>query len=336
MKKIKVAINGFGRIGRVTYREIMNRDNIEVVAINDLTNADFLAHLLKNDSIHRRLDMDIKAENDQLIVGENKLKVFSEKDPENLPWKDLGVDVVIEATGIFLDKKGAEKHLNAGAKKVLLSAPAKGEGIEFVVLGVNDHILDKKDNIISNSSCTTNCVAPMVKVLNDTWGIDNGFLTTTHAYTADQNLQDAPHKKDMRRARAAAENIVPTSTGAAKAVVKIFPELDGKLGGSAMRVPVIDGSLTELTVLLKEEVSKDEINKTFKKASETNLKGILQYSEEPLVSTDIIGNKHSSIFDSKLTSVNGDRSKLVKVISWYDNEYGYSTRLVDLVEKMME
>lgn len=336
MKKIKVAINGFGRIGRVTYREIMNRDNIEVVAINDLTNADFLAHLLKNDSIHRRLDMDIKAENDQLIVGENKLKVFSEKDPENLPWKDLGVDVVIEATGIFLDKKGAEKHLNAGAKKVLLSAPAKGEGIEFVVLGVNDHILDKKDDIISNSSCTTNCVAPMVKVLNDTWGIDNGFLTTTHAYTADQNLQDAPHKKDMRRARAAAENIVPTSTGAAKAVVKIFPELDGKLGGSAMRVPVIDGSLTELTVLLKEEVSKDEINKTFKKASETNLKGILQYSEEPLVSTDIIGNKHSSIFDSKLTSVNGDRGKLVKVISWYDNEYGYSTRLVDLVEKMME
>ncbi|MCF8219828.1 MAG: type I glyceraldehyde-3-phosphate dehydrogenase [Bacteroidales bacterium] len=336
MKKIKVAINGFGRIGRVTYREIMNRENIDVVAINDLTDAGFLAHLLKNDSVHRRLDVNIKAEKDQLIVGDKKLKVFSEKDPENLPWKDLGVDVVIEATGIFLDKEGAAKHLKAGAQKVVLSAPAKGEGIDFVVLGVNDHILDKKDDIISNSSCTTNCVAPLVKVLNDTWGIDNGFLTTTHAYTADQNIQDAPHKKDMRRARAAAENIVPTSTGAAKAVVKIFPELDGKLGGSAMRVPVIDGSLTELTVLLKKEVSVEEINKTFKKAAEEHLKGILQYSEEPLVSTDIIGNKHSSIFDSQLTSVNGDRGKLVKVVSWYDNEYGYSTRLVDLVEKMVQ
>lgn len=336
MKKIKVAINGFGRIGRVTYRAMMNRDDMEIVALNDLTDAKFLAHLLKNDSVHGRLDVDIHAEDDHIVVGDKKIKVYSEKDPENLPWKELEVDVVIESTGIFLTREGADKHIKAGAKKVILSAPAKSEDIQFVVLGVNDQVLESGDNIISNASCTTNCVAPLVKVLNENWGIETGFLTTTHAYTSDQNLHDAPHKKDMRRARAAAENIVPTSTGAAKAVGKIFPELKGNLGGSAMRVPVADGSITELTVLLKAEVSEKEINDAFKKASESDLKGILEYSEEPLVSTDIIGNRYSSIFDSQLTSVNGERGKLVKVISWYDNEAGYSNRLVDLVERLMK
>ncbi len=336
MEKIKVAINGFGRIGRVTYRAMMDRDNIDVVAINDLTDAKFLAHLLKNDSVHGRLQTDIKAEGDHIIVGDHKIRVYSEKDPENLPWKDLGVEVVIESTGIFLDREGAEKHLKAGAKKVILSAPAKSSDIRSIVLGVNNQVLEHKDDILSNASCTTNCVAPMVKVLDDKWGIQTGFLTTTHAYTSDQNLQDAPHKKDMRRARAAAMNIVPTSTGAAKAVGKIFPELKGKLGGHAMRVPVADGSITELTVQLKNEVSVQEINQAFKEAAEGELKGILEYSEEPLVSSDIIGNKYSCIFDSQLTAVNGERGNFVKVIGWYDNEAGYSNRLVDLVDKIRD
>ncbi|MFO8087646.1 MAG: type I glyceraldehyde-3-phosphate dehydrogenase [Bacteroidales bacterium] len=336
MKKIKVAINGFGRIGRVTFRAMMHRDDMEVVAINDLTDAKFLAHLLKNDSVHRRLSADIKAEADHISVDGRKIKVFSEKDPENLPWKDLGVEVVIESTGIFLTKEGAEKHLKAGAKKVILSAPAKSDDIPFVVLGVNDQILSDDINIISNASCTTNCVAPLVKILDENWGIETGFLTTTHAYTSDQNLHDAPHKKDMRRARAAAENIVPTSTGAAKAVSKIFPSLKGKLGGSAMRIPVANGSITELTVNLKNEASVQEINQAFKKAAGSDLKNILEYSEEPLVSTDIIGNPHSSVFDAELTSVNGERAKLVKVVSWYDNEAGYSNRLVDLAARLLK
>ena len=336
MQKIKVAINGFGRIGRVTFRAMMNRDDMEVVALNDLTDANFLAHLLKNDSIHRRLDANIKSEGDHISVDGKPIKVYSEKDPENLPWKDLGVDVVIEATGIFLKREGAEKHLKAGAKKVILSAPAKSDDIPFVVLGVNENVLSDDINIISNASCTTNCVAPLVKVLDENWGIETGFLTTTHAYTADQNLQDAPHKKDMRRARAAAENIVPTSTGAANAVSKIFPSLKGKLGGSAMRIPVVNGSITEITVNLKNDASVEEINQAFKKAADTDLKNILEYSEEPLVSSDIIGNSHSSIFDSKLTSVNGERARLVKVVSWYDNEVGYSNRLVDLVARLIK
>lgn len=336
MKKIKVAINGFGRIGRVTFRAMMSREDMEVVAINDLTDSKFLAHLLKNDSVHRRLCADIKAEKDYISVDGRKIKVFSEKDPENLPWKDLGVEVVIESTGIFLTKEGAEKHLKAGAKKVILSAPAKSDDIPFVVLGVNEQVLSDDINIISNASCTTNCVAPLVKVLDENWGIETGFLTTTHAYTSDQNLHDAPHKKDMRRARAAAENIVPTSTGAAKAVSKIFPDLKGKLGGSAMRIPVANGSITELTVNLKNEASVQEINQAFKKAAGSDLKNILEYSEEPLVSTDIIGNPHSSVFDAELTSVNGERAKLVKVVSWYDNEVGYSNRLVDLVPKLIK
>ncbi len=336
MKKIKVAINGFGRIGRITYRAMMGRQDFDVVAVNDLTDAAFLAHLLKNDSVHGRLPNDIHAEGNHIVVDGHKVKVYSEKDPEHLPWKELGVDVVIESTGIFLDRSGAEKHLKAGAKKVVLSAPAKSEDINFVVLGVNDNDLNPEESIISNASCTTNCVAPMVKVLDDRWGIDSGFLTTIHAYTADQNLLDGPHSKDMRRARAAAMNIVPTSTGAAKAVSKIFPSLKGKLGGSAMRVPVADGSITELTVLLKEEVSEKEINEAFKEAAQGQMKGILEYSEEPLVSTDIIGNTHSAIFDAELTSVNGGKGKLVKVISWYDNEAGYSWRLADLAKKLME
>ncbi|MFO8053910.1 MAG: type I glyceraldehyde-3-phosphate dehydrogenase [Bacteroidales bacterium] len=336
MQKIRVAINGFGRIGRITYRAMMERKNIEVVALNDLTDAKFLAHLLKNDSVHGRLKHEIEAADDHIVVAGKKVKVFSEKDPEQLPWEELGIDVVIESTGIFLDRSGAEKHLKAGAKKVVLSAPPKSSDIPSIVLGVNENILDQKDDILSNASCTTNCVVPLVKVLDEQWGIDTGFLTTTHAYTADQNLLDAPHKKDMRRARAAAINIVPTSTGAAKAVGRIFPKLKGKLDGSAMRIPVADGSITELTVLLKKETSTQEINNAFEKASQNELKGILEYSEEPLVSTDIIGNTHSSVFDAQLTSVNGERGKLVKVISWYDNETGYSYRLVDLAEKMMQ
>lgn len=331
MKNIKVAINGFGRIGRITFRAIMDRKKIDIVAINDITDVGTLAHLLKYDSVHGKLNSEIEVKEDSLIVDGQKIKVYSEEDPENLPWRDLGVDVVIESTGVFLKTGGAQKHLNAGAQKVLLSAPAKSKDIQTIVPGVNDKVLESGDDILSNASCTTNCAASLVKVLNENWGIDNGFLTTTHAYTADQNIHDAPHKKDMRRARAAAANIVPTSTGAAKAVSKIFPELEGKLDGSAMRIPVIDGSITELTVLLKEEVSVEDINAAYKKAAKGDLKGILEYSDEPLVSTDIIGNPHSAIFDSQLTSVNGDSSRLVKVIGWYDNEAGYSNRLADLV-----
>lgn len=330
MKKIKVAINGFGRIGRVTFRIMLNDERIEIVAINDLTDSKTLAHLLKYDSVHGIINADIKAEEKAIIVNGKKVSVYAEKDPANLPWKELGIDVVIESTGFFLDKATAGKHITAGAKKVIISAPPNSNDIKAVVMGVNDDILNGDDIIISNASCTTNCAAPMIKVLDENWGLEDGFITTVHSYTGDQRLHDAPHK-DLRRARAAALSIVPTSTGAAKAITKIFPHLEGKLGGCGMRVPVPDGSLTDITCLLSKHVTPEEINAAFKKASETHLKGILQYIDEPIVSIDIVGNPHSCIYDAEFTSIVGN---MVKIIGWYDNEAGYSSRLVDLIKKV--
>jgi glyceraldehyde 3-phosphate dehydrogenase len=327
MKKTRVAINGFGRIGRVVFRIFAQRDNIEVVAINDITDAHTLAHLLKYDSVHGVFKGEIKAEADGIVVNGKKIPVFSEKDPANLPWKKMDVDVAIESTGHFLDTAGAQKHLQAGAKRVILSAPPKGGDIKTVVIGINDHILTKDDLIVSNASCTTNCAAPMIKVLDEMFGLEDGYITTVHSYTSDQRLHDAPHK-DLRRARAAALSIVPTSTGAAKAITKIFPHLEGKLGGCGMRVPVPDGSLTDITCVLTKPTTAAEINAAFKKAAETNLKSILQYTEDPIVSIDIVGNPYSCIYDAEFTSVIGN---LVKVIGWYDNESGYSNRLADLV-----
>lgn len=330
MAKIKVAINGFGRIGRMVFRVMQERKNMEVVAINDLADSKTLAHLLKYDSIHGAFAGIVAHSEGAITVNGKAIRVISEKDPGKLPWKNLGVDVVIEATAHFLDKAGAQKHLEAGARKVILSAPPKDASIKAIVFGINDSILSKGDVIISNASCTTNCAAPMIKVLDDNWGIEDGYITTVHSYTTDQRLHDAPHK-DLRRGRAAALNIVPTSTGAAKAITKIFPHLDGKLGGCGMRVPVPDGSLTDISCVLKKNPSVKEINAAFKKAAETGLKDILQYTEDPIVSSDIIGNPYSCIFDAEFTSTVGN---LVKVIGWYDNEAGYSNRLADLVEKM--
>ncbi len=330
MKKIRVAINGFGRIGRVTFRIMLECDNIEVVAINDLTDSKTLAHLFKYDSVHGLIKADVQAADKALIVNKKKINVYAEKDPANLPWKDLDVDVVIESTGFFLDKASAGKHITAGAKKVIISAPPNTDDIRTVVLGVNDDKLTENDLIISNASCTTNCAAPMIKVLDENFGFEEGFITTVHAYTGDQRLHDAPHK-DLRRARAAALSIVPTSTGAAKAITKIFPHLKGKLGGCGMRVPVPDGSLTDITCLLTKPVTAAEINAAFKTASETSLKGILQYMEDPIVSIDIVGNSHSCIHDPEFTTVVGN---MVKIIGWYDNEYGYSSRLVDLIQRI--
>jgi glyceraldehyde 3-phosphate dehydrogenase len=326
---MKIAINGFGRIGRVFLRNCINSSEIEIVAINDVADIATLSHLLKYDSVHRAFPGEIKTEGDVLIVNNKRIKIISFKNPEELPWKELGVDLVVECTGHFLDMKGANSHLKAGAKKVILSAPPKEEGIKSVVLGVNDAILDKNDVIISNASCTTNCAAPMLKVLEQ-FGIEQAYITTVHSYTSDQRLHDAPHK-DLRRARAAAMSIIPTSTGAAKAITKIFPHLDGKIGGCGMRVPVADGSLTDITCILKKTPNIADINKAFKIASEGDLKGILQYTEDPIVSVDVIGNAHSVLYDSEFTSVVGH---LVKIIGWYDNEWGYSNRLVDLVKKV--
>ncbi|MFH1586620.1 MAG: type I glyceraldehyde-3-phosphate dehydrogenase [Candidatus Diapherotrites archaeon] len=326
---MKVAINGFGRIGRQVLRIGAGRKGMDFVAINDLADPAALAHLLKYDSVHGKFDGSVEVDGDTLTVNGDKLKVLSERDPAKLPWKELGVDVVIESTGVFRQIADVKKHIDAGAKKVILSAPLKGEGAPMIVLGINDEGFDfEKNPIISNASCTTNCLAPLVKVLNDEFGVVKGFITTIHAYTSDQRLLDAPHK-DLRRSRSAAVNIIPTSTGAAKAIGKVMPEMAGKLDGCAMRVPVADGSITDFVVELKKEASVDEINAAMKKAAEGKLKGILEYSDEPLVSTDIIGNPASSIFDSGSTMASG---KLVKVLSWYDNEAGYSARLVDLIE----
>lgn len=324
----RVAINGFGRIGRLSFVALLAKKNVEVVAINDLTDTKTLAHLLKYDSVHGKFKGTVEATPDALIVNGKTIKVTAERDPSKLPWAALNVDTVLESTGIFVDEKGAGAHLTAGAKKVIISAPAKGN-IPTIVLGVNDTSLNGSETIISNASCTTNCLAPMAKVLDDNFGIEKGYISTIHAYTSDQNLQDAPHK-DLRRARAAALSIVPTSTGAAKAVGLVLPHLNGKLDGIAMRVPVPDGSLTDLTVILKKETTKEEINAVMKKAAETSMKGILEYNTDPIVSIDIIGNAHSCIFDSELTSCSGT---LAKVVGWYDNEAGYSNRIADVIEK---
>jgi len=330
MAKIKVGINGFGRIGRLTFRMLVNNPNIEVVKINDLTDNKTLANLLKFDSAHGRFAGTVSYDDTSLTVNGNKIIASAERNPENLGWGELGVEVVVESTGVFRTREAAGLHLKAGAKKVIISAPAKGAVDATVVLGVNDDILTPDMQIVSNASCTTNCLAPMVKVLDDTFGIVNGYMTTVHAYTAAQNIQDGPHK-DLRRGRAAALNIVPTTTGAAKAVGIVLPHMKGKLNGFAARVPVIDGSLTDLTVVLKREVSTEEVNAAMKAASEGAMKGILEYSTDPLVSTDIIGNSHSCIFDSLMT---GSMGNLVKVVGWYDNEWGYSSRVADLIERL--
>lgn len=333
MATVKVGINGFGRIGRLVFRYFLENDNVEVVAINDLTDAEMLAHLLKYDSVHGKLDNDISVKDGNIVVDGKEVKVLEERDPANLGWGDLGVDIVIESTGRFVDREGAQKHLEAGAKKVIISAPGKNDDLT-VVMGVNEGDYDKdKHNIVSNASCTTNCLAPFAKVLNDEFGIKRGLMTTIHAYTNDQQILDLPHK-DYRRARAAAENIIPTTTGAAKAVSRVLPELDGKLNGMAVRVPVPDGSLVDLTVELEKNVTAEDINKVFKEKAEGELKGILEYSEEPLVSRDIVGNEHSSIVDGLSTMVLEDN--MAKVISWYDNENGYASRCGDLVLYMAE
>jgi glyceraldehyde 3-phosphate dehydrogenase len=329
MKKIRVAINGFGRIGRVSFRVMLERENIEVVAINDLTDSKTLSHLLKYDSVHGRIKADVTFGDKEIIVNGKKISVYAEKDPVNLPWKDLNIDVVIESTGFFLSRETAGKHIAAGAKKVIISAPASND-IKTVVLGINDAILNADDIIVSNASCTTNCAAPMIKILDENWGLEDGYISTVHSYTGDQRLHDAPHK-DLRRARAAAISIVPTSTGAAKAITKIFPHLEGKLGGCGMRVPVPDGSLTDITCVLRKKVTVQEINEAFKKAAHGPLKGILEYTEDPIVSIDIVGNPHSCVYDAEFTSVIGN---MVKVIGWYDNEFGYSNRLADLITKI--
>ncbi|RMG75361.1 MAG: type I glyceraldehyde-3-phosphate dehydrogenase [Bacteroidetes bacterium] len=328
---IKVGINGFGRIGRLVFRALIDKPEVEIVKINDLTDNATLAQLLKYDSIHGPFKGTVDGyDDDSITVNGTRILASAERDPSNLGWGDLGVDIVVESTGVFRTQEKAGLHIKAGAKKVIISAPASGAVDATVVLGVNDDVLTPDMQVISNASCTTNCLAPMAKVLNETFGIESGYMTTIHAYTSDQNIQDAPHK-DLRRARAAAVNIVPTSTGAAKAVGLVLPALKGKLDGFAARVPVADGSLTDLTVVLSKPATAEEINAAMKKAAEGPLKGILQYSDEPLVSTDILGNPHSCIFDSDLTSANGT---LVKVVGWYDNEWGYSNRVADLIDKL--
>ncbi|MGV3686680.1 MAG: type I glyceraldehyde-3-phosphate dehydrogenase [Daejeonella sp.] len=329
---MKVAINGFGRIGRITLRAILEKDDIEVVAINDLTDTPTLAHLFKYDSVHRQFKGIVTAEKDGLVINGKFVRVFAEKDPLKLPWKELGVDLVIESTGKFTDTGKASAHLTAGAGQVIISAPSADKDLPTVVLGVNDVSVDLTSSILSNASCTTNNVAAMVKVLDDNWGVVNGYITTVHSMTGDQNLHDAPHK-DLRRARAASASIIPTSTGAAKAITNIFPHLEGKLGGAGIRVPVLNGSLTDFTCILKETPTAEAINEAFKSASQGFLKNILEYTSDPIVSVDILDNPHSCIFDSELTSVVGD---LVKVVGWYDNESGYSSRLADLIAKIAD
>jgi len=331
---IRVAINGFGRIGRNTLRASYSHSQygkkFEIVAINDLGNTKTLAHLLKYDSIYGKFNGSIEAKENGMEVNGKWIKFYSQVNPSKLPWKDDDIDVVVESTGIFRTREGASQHLNAGAKKVIISAPAKDPDIT-VVLGVNEHLYNSDNHhIISNASCTTNSLAPPVKVLNDNFGMEQGFMTTIHSYTGDQRILDFPHK-DLRRARAAAVSIIPTTTGAAKAVTLVIPELKGKIDGIAVRVPTPDGSLTDFTCVLKKPVTAEEVNNSFKHAAETNMKGIMEYTEEPIVSTDIVGNPHSAIIDGLSTKINGERGNLLKILSWYDNEWGYSCRLVDLI-----
>ncbi len=329
----KVAINGFGRIGRMSYRAILEHPELEVVAINDLTDAKTLAYLFKYDSVHEQFRGEVYAEGEYLVVNGKKVRIYAERDPENLPWKELGVDIVVESTGFFKKREQMMKHINAGAKKVVLTVPAsKADDVDAtVVLGVNDHVLTKEVQLVSNASCTTNCLSPVAKVLNDAFGIKRGLMNTVHSYTNDQKILDQPHS-DLRRARAAAVSIIPTSSGAAKAVGLVIPELMGKLDGFAMRVPTPDGSVVDLTAELEKNVTKEEVNAAIKAAAEGPMKGILQYCEDPIVSHDIIDNTHSSIFDAELTMVMD--GNFVKVISWYDNEKGYSTRIGDLTAKL--
>jgi glyceraldehyde 3-phosphate dehydrogenase len=330
---IKIGINGFGRIGRNVFRIGIENPEIEFVGINDLTDVDVMAHLLKYDSAYGPFKGEVSTSNGNLVVNGKEIKYMAERDPANLPWGELGVDVVLESTGIFRDRASIEKHLAGGAKKVLLSVPSKSPSDvdATVVMGVNDEAMTADAKIISNASCTTNCLAPMSKAINDAFGIEEGLMTTIHSYTNDQNIQDGPHK-DLRRARAAAANLIPTSTGAAKAIGLVIPELSGKMNGIAVRTPTITGSIVDLVCTLKQDVSVEEVNAVVKAAAEGPMKGVLQYCTDPIVSTDIIGNPHSSIFDAKLTSKIG--SKMFKLISWYDNEFGYSSRCVDLFKRM--
>lgn len=329
----KVAINGFGRIGRMSFRAILSHPELDVVAINDLTDAPTLAYLFKYDSIHTNFEGEVHAEGEYLVVNGKKVRIYAERDPQNLPWGELGVDIVVESTGLFKSRDKMMKHITAGAKKVILTVPSsKKEDVDAtVVLGVNDNVLTRDVQLVSNASCTTNCLAPVAKVLNDKFGIKRGLMNTVHSYTNDQKILDQPHS-DLRRARAAAVSIIPTSSGAAKAVGLVIPELLGKLDGFAMRVPTPDGSVVDLTAELNRNVTKEEINAAIKEAAEGNMKGILEYCEDPIVSHDIIDNTHSSIFDSLLTQVMD--GNFVKVVSWYDNEKGYSTRIGDLTAKM--
>ncbi len=331
---IKLGINGFGRIGRLVFRAILEKksSDFDIVAVNDLTDAATLAHLFKYDSVHGVYPGSVSVDGDHLVIDGDRFKVLSERDPANLPWGELGCDMVVESTGFFRSREAASAHLKAGAKKVVISAPAKGDVDATVVLGVNDGTLTGSEQIISNASCTTNCLAPMVKVLDDTFGVNRGMMTTIHAFTSDQRIQDAPHS-DLRRARAASVSIIPTTTGAAKAVGLVLPHLAGKLDGFALRVPIPDGSITDFTAELAKPTSVDEVNAAFRAASQSGMKGILQYSEDPIVSIDIVHNAHSCIFDSPLTMVDGN---MVKVVGWYDNEWGYSNRTVDIVKKLAE
>jgi len=327
MTKTRIAINGFGRIGRNVFRLLLNHPTIEVIAINDIANTKTMSHLIKYDSIHGVLKEKVSYTSNSIVINDKSYLFFNEKEIKNLDWKSLNIDVVIEATGKFKTTELLNQHLNAGAKKVILSVPPEDEAIKTVVLGVNEHILDGSETIISNASCTTNNAAPMLKIMQELCGIEQASITTVHSYTTDQSLHDQPHK-DLRRARGASQSIVPTTTGAAKALTKIFPELEGKIGGCGIRVPVPDGSLTDITLNVKRKVTIEEINLAFKNASETSLKNILDYTEDPIVSVDIIGNTNSCLFDSQLTSV---IDNMVKIVGWYDNEIGYSSRIIDLI-----
>ncbi|MDH3251860.1 MAG: type I glyceraldehyde-3-phosphate dehydrogenase [Ignavibacteria bacterium] len=327
---VKIGINGFGRIGRLVFRKLLSEGGFDVVAINDITDARTLSYLLKYDSVHGRYAGTVSHEGDTIVVDGKKFRILAEKDPSKLPWKDLGADIIVEGTGIFTNREKLELHIKAGARKVLLTAPPKDEIDATVVLGVNDNVLTGKEKFVSNASCTTNCLAPMVKVLHETFGVDHGFMTTIHSYTNDQRLLDLPHK-DLRRARAAALSIIPTTTGAARTVGKVIPELNGKLDGYSLRVPTPDGSITDFVAVLKKAATRDQVNDAMKKASQTTMKGIMEYSEDDLVSSDIVGNPHSCIFDSKLTMAQGTS---VKVFGWYDNEWGFSCRVVDLLKKI--
>jgi glyceraldehyde 3-phosphate dehydrogenase len=326
---MNISINGFGRIGRNFLRAALEA-NLNVAAINDLSDPKTLAHLFKYDTVHRGFKGTVSHDEEAIIIDGRRILILSEKNPEELPWKSLEIDMVIESTGKFTNMAGASRHLQAGAKQVIISAPATDKEVPMVVLGVNDHLVDLNSPVLSNASCTTNNVAPMIKILDDNWGIVEGYITTIHSMTGDQSLHDAPHK-DLRRARAASASIIPTTTGAAKAITHIFPHLDGKLGGAGVRVPVLNGSLTDLTCILKSPASIEAINNAFKTAAAHEMVEIIEYTEDPIVSVDILDNTHSCIFDAQLTSIVGD---LVKVVGWYDNESGYSARLVDLVQRI--